>query len=182
MKQKAITIILTLVVIIAAIGIIPVILTGSYNTVKLISLLAGGAILVILLLANYKTLSIDTKDVLILLFLGLAFASTCFSSNLKVSIIGEKNRYEGLLMFATYIIIYLCSKKYFQYKNIKIFLNIMFYVSVAIGILGIAQRHVDYVYLYPIFNHGICSKFKLFWKLYKRSLTSGCDNIYFNRK
>ncbi|MGN1310310.1 MAG: O-antigen ligase family protein [Clostridia bacterium] len=159
MKQKAITIILTLVVIIAAVGVLPVILTGSYNTVKLISLLAGGAILVILLLANYKTLSIDTKDVLILLFLGLVFASTCFSSNLKVSIIGEKNRYEGLLMFATYIIIYLCSKKYFQYKNIKIFLNIMFYVSVAIGILGIAQRHVDYVYLYPIFNHGICSTF-----------------------
>lgn len=120
MKQKLITITLTLIAVFAPLLIIP---NGdNYNILKLILLLATGLALLILLLASYKTLTIDKKDIIILIFLGLVFLSTFLSSNIKTSIIGAKNRYEGLLMFITYICIYLSAKKYFKYeKNIQIF-------------------------------------------------------------
>ncbi|MBO5413601.1 MAG: O-antigen ligase family protein [Clostridia bacterium] len=157
MKQKLITITLTLIAVLAPLLIIP---NGdNYNILKLILLLTTGLALLILLLASYKTLTIDKKDIIILIFLGLVFLSTFLSSNIKTSIIGENNRYEGLLMFITYICIYFSAKKYFKYEKISTFLNIMFYVSIIIGILGIAQKYISYMPLYPIFNKGICSTF-----------------------
>lgn len=157
MKQKLITIILTIIAVFAPLLIMPN--ADYYNIPKLILLLTAGLVLLILLLASYKTLTIDKKDIIILIFLGLAFISTFLSSNIKISIIGARNRYEGLLMFITYICIYFSAKKYFKYEKISRFLNIMFYVSIIIGILGIAQKYINYMPLYPIFNKGICSTF-----------------------
>lgn len=159
MKQKLITIILTLIAVLSPLIIMPEKYYPNYNILKFITLLVGGAILLILLLSSYKTLQIDKKDILLLIFLILIIISTFLSNNIKKSIIGEENRYEGLLMFGVYTCIYLCSKKYFKYQQINKFLNIMFYISVVIGILGILQRHIKYVDLYPIFNKGICSTF-----------------------
>lgn len=159
MKQKLITIILTLIAILSPLLIIPKTINDNYNILKLWTLLIGGLLLVVLLLASYKDLVIDKKDIIILIFLGLVFLSTLVSSNIKKSIIGEKNRYEGLLMFITYTCIYLSAKKYFKYEKIYTFLNIMFYVSIIIGILGIAQKYVKCEALYPIFNKGICATF-----------------------
>ena len=157
MKQKFITVILTLIAVFAPLLIIPS--GNNYNILKFILLLTTGLLLLILLLVNYKTFFLDRKDVIILIFLGLTFLSTMLSSNIKISIFGAKNRCEGLLMFITYICIYLSSKKYFKYEKISTFLNIMFYVSILIGILGIAQRHINYPSLEPLFNKGICSTF-----------------------
>lgn len=157
MKQKLITITLTLIAVLAPLLIIPS--EDNYNILKLILLLITGLVLLVLLLASYKTLTIDKKDIVILIFLGLVFFSTFLSSNIKTSIIGAENRYEGLLMFITYICIYMSAKKYFKYEKISRFLNIMFYVSLIIGILGIAQKYISYKPLYPIFNKGICSTF-----------------------
>lgn len=157
MKQKAITLILTVIAALAPLLIIPD--SNNYNILKFILLIVAGTALLILLLASYKTLKIDKKDVIILIFLSLIFISTFFSSNIKKSIIGEENRYEGLLMFVTYICIYLSSKKYFKYRKITLFFNIMFYVSIIIGILGVLQRHINYSNLNPIFNKNICSTF-----------------------
>lgn len=159
MKQKAITLILSLIAILAPLLIVPSSDDSNYNILKFIVLLVGGLALLILLLVNYKTLTLDKKDIIILIFLGLIFISTFFSSDIKKSIFGEKNRYEGLLMFCTYICIYLSAKKYFKYEKILKFLNIMFYVSMIIGILGIAQKYVSYKPLYPIFDKGMCSTF-----------------------
>lgn len=159
MKQKAITFILSLIAILAPILIIPNNDDSNYNILKFIVLLVAGFALLILLLASYKTLTLDRKDIIILIFMGLVFISTFLSCNIKLSLIGEENRYEGLLMFATYIIIYLCSKKYFKYEKISIFINIMFIVSMIIGILGIAQNYVSNMELYPIFSKGICATF-----------------------
>lgn len=159
MKQKAITIILTLIAVLSPSLIMPEKYYPNYNILKLIILLACGTILLILLLSSYKTLKIDKKDILILIFLGLIIISTFLSTNIKKSIIGEENRYEGLLMFGVYVCIYLCSKKYFKYQQINKFFNILFYTSLLIGILGILQRHIKYTDLYPIFNKGICSTF-----------------------
>ena len=91
MKQKAITIILTLVAILAPLLIIPNKDDSCYNILKLIVLLAAGLALQILLLASYKTLKIDKKDFIILIFLGLVFISTLLSSKIKLSIFGEEN-------------------------------------------------------------------------------------------
>lgn len=157
MRQKLITITLTLIMVLAPLLIIPN--KDNYNILKCILLLATGLVLLILLLASYKTFTIDKKDIVILIFLGLVFFSTFLSSNIKTSIIGAENRYEGLLMFITYICIYMSAKKYFKYEKIDRFLNIMFYVSLIIGILGIAQKYINYKPLYPIFNKGICSTF-----------------------
>lgn len=157
MKQKLITITITLIAILAPLLIMPEAYYPKYNILKLIILLTLGTVLLILLLSNYKTLKMDKKDILILIFLGLVIISTFLSSDIKKSIIGETNRYEGLLMFGIYICIYICSKKYFKYKDITKFLNIMFYTAMIIGILGILQRHIKCTNLYPIFNKGICS-------------------------
>ena len=154
---KIITIILTLTVALAAILIIPA--NYNYNKLKLITLLISGPLIIISLLVNYKTLTIDKKDITILIFLGIACISTFLSSDIEKSIIGELYRYEGLLMYITYICIYFGAKKYFKYERISIFLNIMFYISILIGILGIAQKYVNCKELYPIFNKGICSTF-----------------------
>ena len=159
MKQKLITIVLTLTIILSQILSIPTSMFDSSNIAKCVVLLAGGLILLILLLASYKTLTIDKKDAFILLFLGLAFMSTLFSSNIKISILGANIRHEGLLMLITYVCIYFCAKKYYREENFKTFFNIMFYISLAIGILGIAQRHIKCKALYPLFNHGICATF-----------------------
>lgn len=159
MKQKMITTILILIGILAPVLIIPEIAAENYNILKLIVLLIGGFLLLMLLLASYKSIKIDKKDILILVFIGLVCISTLLSSYVKKSVIGDGNRYEGMLMFIIYACIYLCSKKYFDSSKIKLFINIMFYISIAIGILGILQLYVDYEALYPIFNKGICSTF-----------------------
>lgn len=159
MKQKMITTILILLAVLAPVLIVPEVMTENYNILKLVILLIGGAFLLVLLLLNYKTLKIDKKDIFILIFIGLVCISTFLSSYVTKSIIGEVNRYEGLLMFIIYACIYLCSKKYFDTTNLKRVINIMFYTSMAIGILGILQMYVDCEILYPIFNRSINSTF-----------------------
>ncbi len=183
MKQKTITVILTLVAILAPLLILPNSVVENYNILKLIVLLISGLALLILLLASYKTLTIDKKDIIILIFLGLAFISTVLSNNIRNSILGAKNRYEGLLMFITYVVIYMCSKKFLKYEKTKIFLNIMFYVSIIIGVLGIVQKHVSYNTLYPLFNKGICSTFgnsNFFGSFISLSLPISCTVFIFN--
>lgn len=173
MKQKIITIVLILITVLAPLLITPIIVNPNYiyNYHKQLVLLSGGALLLIMLFLNIKEIKLDKKDYLVLIFLGLIIISTCLSSNLKVSILGQRQRQEGMLMFATYIIIYLCSKKFLQIENKKIVLNILFYAFMMIGILGIMQKYVSKgtinifgnIYnlkkLVPIFNKGVCGTF-----------------------
>lgn len=159
MKQKIITLILKLIVIFVPLLIVISKFSSNYNILKFIVLVITGTLLLILLFVNYKTLTIDKKDIIILVFIGIVFISTFLSSNIKKSIFGEENRYEGLLMFAIYICIYLTSKKYFRCEKVINFLNVMFYISMGIGILGIAQNYIDYEPLYPLFSKGMCSTF-----------------------
>lgn len=157
MKQKFITITLSIIVILAALLIF--IDSLDYNLPKLWVLILGEIVLIILLLASYRDLKIDRKDILLFFFLALVFISTFLSSDPLKSIIGEKNRYEGLLSFIAYVCIYLAAKKFFYYEKIEEFLNILFYVSMGIGILGIFQNYISFPALIPLFNKGICSTF-----------------------
>ncbi|MBO4815600.1 MAG: O-antigen ligase family protein [Clostridia bacterium] len=159
MKQKIITTIVTLIAVLTPLLVAPVILYDKSNTLRLWVLLIGGAFLLIMLLLNLKTFKPDSKDILILIFLGFAIISTCLSSNIEISIWGHQGRFEGLLMFIIYICIYFCSKKYFKHENYKEILNILFYTCMIIGVLGIAQKYISFKRLYPIFNKGICATF-----------------------
>lgn len=152
MKQKLITIILTLIAIAAPLLIVPGI--DSYLP-KLFVLLVCGLLLIVLLLIDYKNLKFDKRDFLILTFLLLAFISTFLSRNIAKSLIGEFGRYEGLLMFIIYICIYFCAKKYFDYKQMKGIFNILFYVCLGIGTLGILQRYIVSIRM----GIGICGTF-----------------------
>lgn len=159
MKQNLITIAITILIIALPIAIMPG--NTTYNIPKVWTLLIGGAILLILLLINYKKLKLDKKDYVILIFAILIFISTMISSSVKTSIIGEKNRYEGMLAFYTYILIYFCAKKFLQYKNNRTLLNILHIVYISISILGILQYYIKLPTndLYPIFNKGACGTF-----------------------
>ena len=159
MKQNLITIAITILIIALPIAIMPG--ETTYNIPKVWTLLIGGAILLILLLINYKKLKLDKKDYVILAFAVLVFISTMLSSKVKISIIGEINRYEGMLAFYTYILIYFCAKKFLKYKDNKTLLNVLYGVYISISILGILQYYIKLPTndLYPIFNKGACGTF-----------------------
>ena len=160
MKQKLITIILIVTVALAAVAVLPTNINGqSITVIKKYILYTGGFSLLALLLASYKTLTIDKKDILILIFAILTFISTMLSTYTSISIFGEHGRYEGLIMIYIYIIIYLCAKKYMSENSVKIFANVMFYISMIIGILGITQLYVVNLGTSPIFNKGISGTF-----------------------
>lgn len=159
MKQKLTTILLTVIAILASLFIVPQFLNANYNILKFWTLLIGGLLLIVLLLCQYKNLKVDKKDIFLIIFLGLICVSTFLSSDISKSIFGEENRYEGLLIFITYTCIYLASKNYFNFERISEFLNIMFLVSMIIGVLGILQNYIFLESLYPLFSKGICSTF-----------------------
>ena len=122
MKTKAITIIITILILVVPTAILP----RSINLLKTIILISGCTILLVLFLMNYKTVKIDKKDVLILIFAMLIFISTMLSSDIHTSIFGNKKRYEGMLTLFSYIIIYLCTKKFFEYKNKEVFFVVLY--------------------------------------------------------
>lgn len=160
MKRKLITIILIVTVALAAVAVLPTNINGqSITVIKKYILYTGGFSLLALLLASYKTLTIDKKDILILIFAVLTFISTMLSTYTSISIFGEQGRYEGLIMIYIYIIVYLCAKKYMSENSVKIFANVMFYISMIIGTLGITQLYVVNLGTSPIFNKGISGTF-----------------------
>lgn len=160
MKEKSITIILTILIILLPMAIMPSI-SNDYNMPKLIILLSGGVLLLIFFLANYKKIEIDKKDILLLIFAALIFTSTMLSSNFKTSILGTKKRYEGMLTLFTYILIYFCTKKFLNYKNKNNLLKVLYVIYISICILGVLQYYIKIPNqnLYPIFNKGVCGTF-----------------------
>lgn len=159
MKQKFTNIVLILALILGSILIVPDIVHTNHYILKEYVLLIGGAFLLIILLSSYKKIKLDKKDILLLSFLLLIVISTLLSSNIKTSILGAKNRCEGLLMFITYACIYFTSKKLFKYEDKNELLTLLFFACMGIGILGIAQKYVSFAKLYPIFNKGIGGTF-----------------------
>ncbi|MBQ9297495.1 MAG: O-antigen ligase family protein [Clostridia bacterium] len=143
MKNKLITIILTLVVILSSIAVLPQNEIMTSAMLKNIIILFCSLLLIILILTNYQKLKFDNKDLLLLTFLLLVITSTFMSTDIHKSIYGEGSRYEGLLMFISYACIYLASKKFFEYKKISIFFNVMFYTSLFIGIIGFFQNYLN---------------------------------------
>ena len=158
MKDKLINIVLIMQIVITAIAIIPD--KNQYNILKVWILLACGALLLILLLTNYKKLKLDKKDYAILGFGFLIFLSTIQACKPLTALLGEDNRYEGMLALYTYILVYMCAKKFLKYKK-KTLLRIFQALYMVIGILGIVQNYILYPTsrLIPILNKGVCGTF-----------------------
>lgn len=157
MKTKLITIIITILILVTPIALLP----KDINAPKVVALLSGGGLLLILFLFNYKSIYIDKKDVLIIIFAILIFISTMLSSHLDISIFGNKGRNDGMLALFAYIIIYLCSKRFFKYKNNKTLLVILYILYIFVCTLGVVQyigNYIDFSKL-KILSHGVKGTF-----------------------
>lgn len=157
MKTKLITIIITILILVTPIAILP----KDINAPKVVALLSGGLLLLILFLFNYKSIYIDKKDALIIIFAILIFISTMLSSHLDISILGNDGRYEGMLALFSYIIIYMCSKRFFKYKHHKTLLIILYILYISVCTLGVVQYIGNYIDVSGIklLSHGVKGTF-----------------------
>ena len=116
MKDKVVTVVLSIILFVVPVLIFPSI-WGNYNILKIIVLLVCGFILLLTTLTRIEKLKFDRADKLVVLFAILAILSTIFSTNVNKSLIGEKNRYEGLFSILTYVLIYY-NAKYICFFNL----------------------------------------------------------------
>lgn len=143
MKNKLITIILTIIIFLVPTVTIPqqiaetTFIQGS-SFARILILLICGAILLIALIVKHKELKFDTTDKLLLIFYALAWISTIFSVRITDSIWGEKARYEGVITIGVYLLIYYCAKNYFSYY--KHFTRIVCIFAGIIAVYAIFQR------------------------------------------
>lgn len=153
MKNKITTIILCIVLFAVPVLIIPN-NEMYYNLARYILLLICGTVLLGIFIKNSKKLVFDKTDICIFVFIILALISTIFSINVKKSIIGEKNRFEGLLILITYSMLYYHAKYYFK-PNKKI-LNIGLIVYSLILVFAVIQFYIPIkvIYILPIFGKG----------------------------
>lgn len=152
MKNKIVTIVLSIILFIVPTLIAPEIWC-NYNIPKIIVLLICGLTLLITTLIRIEELKFDKQDILICIFGILAILSTIFSKSVTTSFFGEENRYEGVLTIITYILIYYNAKYYFKsYKN---FLYIGTIIYISICIFSIIQFYInENIILMPIFGKG----------------------------
>ena len=149
MINKIMNITLNIIIFVIPILIIPEGLNiAPYNLLKILALIICGIILLVVLLLK-KEIKLDKIDKVLLIFYILIVLSTIFSIDVMKSIIGNKNRYEGLLTFTVYFLTYYCAKYYFEYNRFtKIFAISCVCICSIIGIL----QYYNIFPLYYIFN------------------------------
>lgn len=150
MIKKIINTVLGIILLILPIIILPPgIFPDAYNIPKIILLYICGIILLICLIINHKKLKFDKTDKLLLYFVLLIGISTIFSVNIKKSLLGSSNRYEGFFTFICYFLIYYSTKYYFKFNSetFKNFLFIIFFTS----FLAILQYY-DVPIIYELFK------------------------------
>ena len=135
MTKKIINFILFIIIFLIPLAIFPPSkFPDDYNIPKIILLYFCSFILLICLLIKHKELKLDKSDKILLGFLALVGISTIFSVNVEKSLIGQSNRYEGLITFVCYYLIYYSGKYYFEFdKKFIIFSFIVIYITCTIG-------------------------------------------------
>ena len=122
------------------------------NILKYIVLLVCGTILLVTLFLKRKELKFDLIDKTLIAFYIFIVISTIFSMDILKSILGEYNRFEGLLTFTVYFLTYYCGEYYFKYdKQLKLFAIITICITSIIGILQYYNIYPLY-YLYDLLN------------------------------
>lgn len=137
MINKVTNIAINLIIFLIPLLILPAqVYPTNYNLPKIVLLLVLGLFLLVILFIKRKELKFDLIDKTLLAFLFLILLSTIFSVNFSKAIIGEENRYEGLLAFIVYFSIYYCAKNFYTYnKNIKYYAIVTISICSVIGIL-----------------------------------------------
>lgn len=137
MTNKLTNITINIIIFLIPLLILPAqIFPTNYNLPKIIILLICGFILLVILLIKRKELKFDLIDKTLVAFLFFILLSTIFSINFSKAIVGEKNRYEGLLTYIVYFLVYDCAKYFYTYnKNIKYYALITIFICSIIGIL-----------------------------------------------
>lgn len=153
MKNKIITIVLCIVMFAVPVLIIPNNET-YYNLARYILLLICGAILFCAFIKNSKKLEFDKTDICIMIFIILALISAICSINIKKSILGERNRFEGVFTLITYSMLYYHAKYYLKPNNK--FINVGLVTYSCILILAVIQFYMPtkVIYMLPIFGKG----------------------------
>ena len=151
MKEKAISITIMIFTILAPIVIFPRVISEDSYIPKIAVITICGAILLVLVLMNYKKLHIDKIDAILLIYAILIYISTCLSSRVKISIWGTPTRYEGLISLYTYILLFLCAKKFFKKEYVKTYGKIIYIVVLLISVLSICQYYIRTINLPPLF-------------------------------
>ena len=144
------TIILGIIVCLIPLLIIP---TQNYNDLRIILLWICGIGLLITTILRIKSIKLNKADIFLLVFGVIATISTFLSLNVKQSIIGSVNRYEGILTIYIYILIYFNAKNFF--KKYKHFENIIVIIYMAICLFAIVQYYMPKTIVFmPLFGKG----------------------------
>jgi O-antigen ligase/Flp pilus assembly protein TadD len=91
-------------------------------------------------LSSREPVAWSYRELLLLVFLGLAIASAFFSIDVQTSIHGKYKRYEGLLTFITYITAYFVALQAFrEQKHVRALIEIVSVVGATVSLYGIMQ-------------------------------------------
>ena len=144
------TIILTIAIFVVPVIIIP---GTNYNYFKMVILYCCGAGLAVAFLFATHNLKFHLEDYFLAGFGIMVAVSTIFSVDIEKSIWGEWQRYEGLIAFVTYFLIYFSAKNYFvRYKKFEYIATIVYTGICAFAILQyFMPKSIE---LIPLFGKG----------------------------
>ena len=152
--NKAITIVLVI-----ALTLVPLVTIRGLPTElpRTIILLACGMGLLILLPFKIKQIKPDKTDICIIIFAILAILSAAFSTKKIISLWGTKDRFEGIFVILTYVLIYFHAK--YSFIKFKKFENILTIAYIAICVLAIMQYYVPASLKIPYLNGHVNGTF-----------------------
>lgn len=134
--------------------------TPHYVVGKVIYLYVVGMMLFFILIRG-KYLKGATKLVenkIIIIFFGALIIATFFGGTIKTSIVGNDERFEGLLMYGIYLLLFISAQKFIKMN--KKLLNIILSVSSVMSIYSIFQFYgIDPVYKWLTGNEKVIGAF-----------------------
>lgn len=157
-KEELINYISTIILVVV-LTLIPLINipTIPHDFPRMIILLPCGFALLILIPFKIKKNKIDKTDLCIITFAILAILSTIFSSRINVSLLGERQRYEGIFIILTYILIYFHAKySFIKFKKLE---NVLIVEYIAICILAIIQYYTPESWNIPLISEKAMGTF-----------------------
>lgn len=130
---------------------------GHYNLPKFYMLIACAILLLIGIIKNYKELKTDLINYTSILYLFLTILSTVFAIIPNLALTGSELRYDGLISFICYILIFLSAKEFLVYD--KIFIKILKIMALITSTIAILQYFIilpDLKDFIPLINNGNC--------------------------
>lgn len=134
--------------------------TPKYVVGKAIFLYVVGAMLLLILLKDklIKIRELYLEDKIIFLFFFALIVSTFSNVAIKTAIVGNDERYEGLLMYFIYLLLFITASRFIKINKKTI--NITLTVASIMGVYSIFQFYgIDPVYHWATGNEGVIGAF-----------------------